>query len=261
MFKLSEEEKKNFSLNLRNLMKQKDLSYNAVAIKLQCEPREVMRWAKGEAFPQYALQIKLAECLGILSFATLLTSEEDLNAARLERITISNHASNYGQQGTFYGSINNFGSSHDTQKKESAQQSLLALESAIVRGYYSSAQEILRSVNEVRDVMSLQEQARLKYLEALICLEGKRPSAQTFSIMRRCEELLEEAISLYKLYSYLKVLAILKQDFIQSGIAATKYRGAAKKLSHEANQLQRKSEDQENLRLFFRSQPQLEQNI
>jgi hypothetical protein len=114
------------------------------------------------------------------------------------------------------------------------------------------------SLSKETDVeMSAPEQARLKYLEALIHLGGKRPSTQVLSVMRRVEELLDSASSLHNLFAYKKILAILKQDFAHTGIQTRKQKEEANKLSRQADRLQMRAEDREILSVFSRSLPQL----
>jgi hypothetical protein len=150
---------------------------------------------------------------------------------------------------------------HDVQERNrqsKSQQRIDTIESSI-RGesYQSAYREVMSLLRETFHELSAQEQARIKYLEALIHLSGKRPSVQSPSVMKQAEELMQSASSLHNLFSYKKILALFKQDFARNGLQAKKYREDARKLLSQAERLQVKPEDQEILDLFARSQPQL----
>ncbi|SRR6266487_5763039 len=149
----------------------------------------------------------------------------------------------------------------EKDKQNTYKQRLKSIEKTMTRGHYEGAyQEIMSLLKEADIKVSTREQARLKYLEALIHLAGKRPSAQVLSVMRRVEELLYSASSLHNLFAYTKILAILKQDFARTGIHAKKQKEEANKLSHQADRLQMHAEDREILALFASCLPQVFQD-
>jgi len=149
----------------------------------------------------------------------------------------------------------------ERDKQNTYKQQLKSIERIMTRGHYQEAyQEIMSLLKETDVKVSAREQARLKYLEALIQLAGKRPSAQVLSVMRRVEELLYGASSLHNLFAYTKILAILKQDFARTGIRVRKQKEEADKLSRRADLLQMHTEDHEIITLFASCLPQVFQD-
>jgi hypothetical protein len=149
----------------------------------------------------------------------------------------------------------------ERDKQSTYKQRLKSIEQIMTRGHYEEAyQEVMSLLNEADIKISTREQARLKYLEALIHLAGKRPSAQVLSVMRRVEELLYRASSLHDLFAYMKILAILKQDFARTGIRVRKQKEEADKLTRRADLLQMQTEDHEILALFASCLPQVFQD-
>lgn len=149
----------------------------------------------------------------------------------------------------------------EKDKQNKYKQRLKSLEKTMTRGHYEEAyQEVVSLLRETHGDISAQEQARLKYCEALIHLAGKRPAAQVLSVMRRVEELFYGASSLHNLFAYTKILAILKQDFARTGIRARKQKEEVDKLSRRADKLQMHAEDREILALFASCLPQVFQD-
>lgn len=150
---------------------------------------------------------------------------------------------------------------HDVQERERREQirkRLKDVENAIIRGNYHGAyRDVMELSRQASEEMLIEEAAKLKYLEALIHLNGKRPYAQSPSVMKQVETALQDASNLHNLYSYKKILALLKQDFARSGVQVKKNKDEAHKLSSQASRLPVKQEDREIIALFARCYPQL----
>jgi hypothetical protein len=107
--------------------------------------------------------------------------------------------------------------------------------------------------------MSSVEQARLKYLEALVYLEGKRPYTQSPSVIQTIEGLMRMARNLHPIFSYPAMLAIVKYDFARAGLRH--HEADANRCMSEARKLLPLSqEDRENISLLSRIQPYLYQD-
>lgn len=138
--------------------------------------------------------------------------------------------------------------------------SLKLVQDSLLYGDYRSAyREIDRLLKTVSNDLSSEEQAKLKYLEALAHLEGKRPYSQSPSVIQSVTGLMRMANSLHPIFSYLGLLAIFKYDFARAGLRGHKVEGdqfmsAAKRL------LPLKLEDRENISIFSSTQPSLYQD-
>ncbi|GAC1655557.1 MAG: hypothetical protein NVS4B12_28040 [Ktedonobacteraceae bacterium] len=97
--------------------------------------------------------------------------------------------------------------------------------------------------------------AKAKYLLALVRLDGQSPFAQTYSDMQAIESLLNSAIRIHRCYSYLRILAVFKNEFSHNGLS--KYEHEALQLRQQANQLPQTADDIENLALLSQCQPDL----
>jgi hypothetical protein len=135
----------------------------------------------------------------------------------------------------------------------------LIQDSLLYRDYRSAYREIDRLLRTDSDELSPSEQAKLKYLEALAHLEGKRPYSQSPSIMQSVTGLMRMAHSLHPIFSYLGVLAIFKYDFARAGLRGQKTEGD--QFMNAARQLlPLKLEDRENISIFSSVQPSLYQD-
>ena len=154
-------------------------------------------------------------------------------------------------------------SSNDVQvreRRDKLRRRLKDIENAIIGGnYYSAYHDVVNLSKQADEEMPIQEAARLKYLEALIHLNGKRPCKQSPSVMKQAEAALHDACRLHNLSAYKKILALLKQDFARSGVQVKKNKDEAYKLVSQANRLPIKPEDQEVIAIFSRCHPQLSQ--
>lgn len=145
-------------------------------------------------------------------------------------------------------------------RRDKLRKRLKDIENAIIGGNYDSAyRDVVNLLKQADEEMPVQEAARLKYLEALIHLNGKRPCKQSPSVIKQAESALQDASRLHNLSAYKKILALLKQDFARSGVQVKKYKDEAYKLVSQANRLAAKQEDQEVIALFSRCHPQLSQ--
>src|SRR5207245_162229 len=146
----------------------------------------------------------------------------------------------------------------ERERRDKLRKRLKDIENAIIGGnYYSAYRDVMDLSKQTGEEMLIQEAARLKYLEALIHLNGKRPCKQSPSVMKQAEAALQDASRLHNLAAYRKILALLKQDFARSGVQVKKHKDEAYKLASQANRLPVKQEDREVIALFSRCHPQL----
>ncbi len=146
------------------------------------------------------------------------------------------------------------------KRRDKIRNHLKNIENTIIRGNYQNAyRDITELSKQASKEKLIQEAARLKYLEALVHLNGKRPYAQSPSVMKQVEAALLDASNLHNLCSYKKILALLKQDFARTGVEVKKNKDEAHKLLGHANRLPVKQEDREIIALFSRCYPQLSQ--
>jgi hypothetical protein len=137
---------------------------------------------------------------------------------------------------------------------------LMRVQNALLNSDYDSAyRDIGVIMSTCSHEMSDVDMAKLKYLEALVHLDGKRPSAQSPSVMQSSERLMRGAIQLHHTYAYIVILAVLKYDFARAGLL--KHKLEADILTRDVRRLQPGDEDRENLRIFAQSQPDLYQEI
>jgi hypothetical protein len=152
---------------------------------------------------------------------------------------------------------------HDVQGREKRgkiRNRLKNIENTIIRGdYHSAYHDIIELSKQFSEEMLSQEAARLKYLEALVHLNGKRPYTQSPSVMKQVEAALQAASRLHNLCSYKIILALLKQDFARTGVQVKQNQNEAHKLLSRANRLPIKQEDREIIALFSRCYSQLSQ--
>jgi hypothetical protein len=140
---------------------------------------------------------------------------------------------------------------------DTSKTRLNLVQDALICGDYRSAyRDIDRFLRMAYDDLSSEEQAKLKYLEALAHLEGKRPYSQSPSVMQSVEGLMRMASSLHPIFSYLAMLAIFKYDFARAGLR--RHQAEADRLMSEAQRLlPLKLEDRENISIFSSAQPSL----
>lgn len=132
---------------------------------------------------------------------------------------------------------------------------LETVEYSLIQGDFVSAlQEIDSFTVSARRNMPLQQQAKLRYFEALVHLRGKRPYTLSLDNMSTVEGFMKMASSACRIYSYKCILAVLKRDF--TGLAKQE----ADQLMREARRLlPLKSEDRDNITLFSKVLPSLYQ--
>ncbi len=138
---------------------------------------------------------------------------------------------------------------------------IISVQNTLLNGDYDSAfRDISTIVRTCTDEMTNVDMAKLKYLEALVHLEGKRPYMQSPSVMQTSERLMRGAIQLHNIYSYVIILAILKYDFARAGLH--KHKIDADGLINDAQWLSPYDEDQEIIRnTFAHAQPSLYQDF
>ncbi len=130
---------------------------------------------------------------------------------------------------------------------------LQTIQEALLDGDYDVADEGIKSLPSK---MPIQEQAKLKYLEALTRLKGKRPRIQARPVITKVEKLLSEASEYHHLYSYTQILAIIEDDFADFN-SFSWMKEKANNLMHQALNIAPVAEDRPNIELLSRVQPDL----
>jgi len=129
-------------------------------------------------------------------------------------------------------------------------------QNALLDASYDAAK---KDIEKALTLLSEREQpkivAKAKYLLALVRLGGRAPFAQTYSNMQAIESLLNSAIRLHRCYSYLRTLAMFKDEFSQNGLS--QYQRDALQLRHQADQIPQTAEDVENIEFLAQCQPDL----
>jgi nucleoside phosphorylase len=129
---------------------------------------------------------------------------------------------------------------------------------ALYCGNYTTAQQHLeQAAYLLRTDHFPAESAQIRYLQALVHLNGKRPFSATLQVMRRVEELMQTTIELSPSSSYLYSFALFKRDFARNGWFQSRYVREAQQLMHRAQSIQPSSTDEENLTLLSLCQPHL----
>ncbi|HEY1350317.1 MAG TPA: hypothetical protein VGF67_11905 [Ktedonobacteraceae bacterium] len=128
---------------------------------------------------------------------------------------------------------------------------------ALWDGSYGSAKKALRQAVEVIDEEGHDKEAsQARYFLALALLGGKVPRIQGREVMRRIEELLEDAIRIYPYASYYRVFARIKKDFFEHN-GFNQRLNEPDLLEKQAAALTRCREDEEHEAYFRQSQPHL----
>jgi hypothetical protein len=147
-------------------------------------------------------------------------------------------------------------SPEESTDNTSKVQLKLIQDALLCRDYRSAFHSIRDILKNGRDDLSSKEQAKLKYLEALIHLEGKRPYSQSPSVMQTVTGLMRMAGTLHPIFSYRAMLAIFNYDFARAGLR--KYKVEGDYMLNEAQQLlPLQHEDRENISIFSSAQPSL----
>jgi hypothetical protein len=141
--------------------------------------------------------------------------------------------------------------------RDASENQITLIRNALTCGDYDSAfRDISRLTNSLHDDLSSGQRAQLKFLEALVHLEGKRPRMHSPSVINSVEGLLHGAGALHRIYSYTGMLAACKYDFAQAGLR--NHRLKADQLMKEVQHLlPLKPEDYPNFDLLSRAQPHL----
>lgn len=145
----------------------------------------------------------------------------------------------------------------EVEAAKQAYDSLLhSAKNALQRGDYDSARRNIEKFLEIVDYDAYPEKAaEAKYLQAIVLLEGKRPSSQKLSVIRSVENLLHNAIGLHCASSYLVMLAMCKQDFARNGYP--QFLSEAQGLWLQVKRITPTPNDMENFRLLTICQPNL----
>lgn len=163
--------------------------------------------------------------------------------------------------GSVYG--NNYGNIHVApveDKIADGQTALTRGRDALWRGEYNIAKQHLEEASRLISEHDLPaESAQVRYMQALVLLNGKRPYSAAFQTLHRIEELLQGAITLHLSHSYLCALAFIKQDYSRNGFADL--RTQAQELFQQAQIIPPSAQDHENMALLSYCQPRLVQDI
>jgi hypothetical protein len=190
----------------------------------------------------------------------LYGSNEQIRSDRAQIIDQLNHLAQHVNRdfNTLCSALRSSSHAPFGDKKQKVCSQLRDIENAILAGSYSSAyREVLCLLRQATEELATQEAARLKYLEALVHLSGKRPCKHAPSVVKQAEVALQDACRLHNLASYKMILALLKDDFARTGVQVKKHRDEAYKLASQARRLPLKNEDREVIALFTRCHPQL----
>lgn len=143
--------------------------------------------------------------------------------------------------------------------KSSANNRIKLAEESLLHGDYDSAyREIDTLIRGFSDELQSQDLAKLKYLEALVHLEGRRPYVHSLSVMQLVERLLRAAYRLHSLHSYMSILAVFKYDFARNGFPT--WQAEANDLINRARELALQDEDHAHIALLAHTQPELFRN-
>ena len=132
------------------------------------------------------------------------------------------------------------------------------LNSLLNKNYDGAYYEIDQMLRNNKANMSSAQLAQLRYMEALVHLDGKRPYSHSPSVISTVESLLRQAIVYHPLYSFTIALAVIKLDFARAGLY--KHKLEAEQLLHSTYSMQKKSADHENILVLANSQAALFQD-
>ncbi len=212
----------------------------------------------------FAFEI-LAKLAGDAAFRSSLTSrsllEKEPEMPPLEtrnQITFTNYGSTQGpvQLGN-HAIQQNFITNTPPRDEVAEGRGLLKRGRAALwnRDYISAKQHLDEAARLLREDQQPEESSEVKFLQALVLLNGQRPFTVTLSIFRLVEQLFGAAINLHPSYSYIYTLALLKRDFERNGFP--RMRQEAHELKHQASLMIQTSKDVENMELLSRCQSSL----
>lgn len=181
--------------------------------------------------------------------------EQGKIALRLENIAGHETPVLLVRQGTDASRVYIIPSKEGSVTQENAERLQNIEELLLYSDYDTAYREIDALLKSYADEMPPHDQAKLKYLEALVHLEGKRPFVHTPSIIHLIERLLSAASKLEDLYSYRVILATFKYDFARNGFPL--FEVEANKLISKARSLSLQDSDRTNLALLSQTQPDL----
>lgn len=128
--------------------------------------------------------------------------------------------------------------------------------SALMAGNYSDAKRYLEAANlRLHEDQFPEENAQIKYLQTLAILQGKRPFNAPVPVWKRIEELMQNAITLHAIYSYLYASSLFKSDFARNGLRRLHYE--ARELMERAKETPLIPIDDDNINLLQKCQPNL----
>ena len=171
-----------------------------------------------------------------------------------DHISIHHHGQSHG---SIYG--NNYGtvqvSAHE-DKIANGNAALLRGRNALWRGEYSIAKHHLEEASHLLPEDQFPaKSAQVRFLQALVLLNGKRPFSARYQILCSIEQLLQAAIALHGARSYFYTLALIKQDYSRNGFPSLMKEAQA--LIHQMMNVPSSPQDQENIELLARCQPRL----
>jgi len=122
--------------------------------------------------------------------------------------------------------------------------------------YNSAKRELRKAIEEIKGENRPEESAKARFFFALALLDGKLPRIHKLTVIEEIERLLSKASKYHNLYSYTCILAIIKYDFGNSN-GFSRRKEEAKTLRHKVSTLTRVDNDDANIELLSRVQPDL----
>lgn len=164
---------------------------------------------------------------------------------------------NHGSLQVGNNTTHNFFTNTDVKDEKSEGKAFLNRGiNSLLHGNYTKAKRYLEKADFLLHEDQLPaESAQVKYLLALMLLEGNRPFSATLQTMRLVEQFLETAIHLDPCYSYLYALSLFKSDFAHNGYP--RLDREAKALMQQAKLMSSTPKDEENIHLLHHCQPRL----
>ncbi len=174
----------------------------------------------------------------------------------IQRITRMNSLELYLGHRVFEAGLQNLVDHINRISGSEGENILYKTKEALLQGNYLGARRELEKVLDGFDTYAEPQYiARGDFYRALIQLNGRRPSIQTFPTMREVETWMRSAISRHKTATYLLGLGLFTLDFSRNGLSHYEEEGLA--LLNEASRLPKTAEDDELLEILATCQPDI----
>ncbi len=174
----------------------------------------------------------------------------------IQRITRMNSLELYLGHRVFEAGLQNLVDHINRISGSEGENILYKTKEALLQGNYLGARRELEKVLDGLDTYAEPQYiARGDFYRALIQLNGRRPSIQTFPTMREVETWMRSAISRHKTATYLLGLGLFTLDFSRNGLSH--YEEEELALLNEASRLPKTAEDDELLEILATCQPDI----